>query len=143
MLVPKSALVFLALAWFPSYAVAGDTAKTSGSRVAIEKATNCSDNAAMELSPLTNETAEQVAKAAFEKCRPLWENANKIYFKENAPFSAEDVLKHPELTRDYAEYFAGESELAKKNSIEAWKPIEIDRLRLLVMEARLNRTPTQ
>jgi hypothetical protein len=55
----------------------------------------------------------------------------------------DDVAKHPELTRDYLEYLLGKSDLAKKNSMETWKPIEIDRLRLEVMEERLKRTPTQ
>jgi hypothetical protein len=144
MSVFKSAVALLALACFPGYAAAEDAVKGSATQVAIEKAKGCDDNVATAFSQLNNETAEEVAKAAFEKCFRLWFVANNVYFatssKDNLPFAADDVAKHPELT---GPYFKAVMEDSKKNSIEAWKAVEIDRLRLIVMDARLKNAPTR
>jgi hypothetical protein len=143
MSVPKSALLaFLALAWFPSYGVAGDAARSrsGGSQVVIEKARSCDDSAAITLSPLTNETAEEVAKAAFEECRPFWTSAAKLYAQEHSfNISAQEATNDPVLMSLYF------SDLVKnpEETVEKWKQSEIDKLRLLVMEARLKPTPTQ
>jgi hypothetical protein len=140
--ISKSALLaFFALACVPSCATADEAMKSSAAWPAIEKARDCDDAAAIAFSRLANESAEQVAKAAFDKCYATWDAANQLYFNTmpHYPYLTEkDIHKKIALLSLETQTFSTE---AARNNLEAWKAAEIDRLRVLVMETRLKNVP--
>jgi hypothetical protein len=143
MSVLKSALAVLALAWFPNCAVADDSAYRAA-KVAIEKAKSCDDDAATAFSRLTDESAEIVARAAFEKCLTVWQNANRVYFEEREkndrpPATEEQMRKNPYILSFSVKALNEDTE---ENSIENWKRPEIERLLVVIMDARLKSKPT-
>jgi hypothetical protein len=138
------ALVFLvALAWFPGCATAED-AKPRAAQLAIDNAKSCDDDIATRFSRLNNESAEIVARATFEKCLPVWQNAHKVYFEERAkndrrPYTDEELKRNPYLLSGAVDALNADTE---ENSIENWKRPEIERLLVMVMEARLKSART-
>jgi hypothetical protein len=139
----KSALLVFALTCVPSSVVADEALTSSAAWPAIEKARDCNDAAAMAFSQLKNESAEEVAKAAFDKCYAKWDDANKLYFNTRpAPprFTQKQINNNPWLLATQLE---AEHADAERNSIQAWRAVEIDRLRVLVMETRLKDAPAR
>jgi hypothetical protein len=137
MLVSKWALTFLALACVPSSVVAGEALNSSRAWPAIQKARDCNDAAAVAFSRLVNESAEEVAKAAFDKSYAFWDDANRLYFQTwpgSTRFTDKEMHANPWLLTMQIE---AEHADAERNDIAAWKAVEIDRLRVLVMETRL------
>ena len=105
-------------------------------KAAIAQARRCDDDAAKTFAQLANESADTVARAAFEKCRDSWMDANKKYFDGREPreFTDAEVKAHPDLPLAVLRATMQDS---KENSIESWKRAELDRLLVVVMEARL------
>jgi hypothetical protein len=140
MLVSNRALLALfAFISVPSFAVADEALKSSPAWPAIEKARNCDDGAATTFSQLKYESAEQVAKAAFDKCHALWDGAHEIYYQTSpTPPSPSEIPKNPWAYKVKWDLINADAE---RNAVEAWKAAEIDRLRVLVMETRLKNAP--
>jgi hypothetical protein len=105
-------------------------------KAALAQARRCDDDAARTFAQLANESADTVARAAFEKCRDSWMDANKKYFDGREPreFTDAEVKAHPDLP---LAILRATMQDAKENSVEAWKRAEVERLLVVVMEARL------
>lgn len=134
-------VVALALASLPNCGAAG-AAMDDAYQAAIDKAKSCDDQAALAFSKLDDETAEAVARAAFEKCRPLWVSADKA--NPDQPWvyhiTPEDVAKHPDLASDYLKQKLHPSSPEDRH-IDKWNQVEFERLLVFVMEARLKSLP--
>jgi hypothetical protein len=141
--VPKSALVLLTLACLPTSAAADSSVSSRAAQVAIEKARSCDDNAALTFSQINSESAYTVARAAFEKCLPVWEDANHVYLDEKKKadvrlYTDEELKRNLYLLSTAVRALLDDRE---QNSIENWKRREIERLLVVVLEAKLKNKP--
>jgi hypothetical protein len=129
-----------ALICVPSFVTADEALKSSAAWPAIEKARNCDDGTSIAFSQLKYESAEQVAKAAFDKCHALWDSAHEVYYQTSPkPPSPSEIPKNPWAYKVQLDLINADAE---RNTVEAWKATEIDRLRVLVMETRLKNAPS-
>lgn len=144
MTIFKSAFIALTISSFsvaPSFAtdarkVAAIKAKTDAANATISQARTCDDNAAQSFSQLAGEAADAVASASFDKCRDLWIRARREFDDAGGiiPFTDAEMKENSFLL---STWLTAQNADADRNSLDAWKHGEIDRLRPIVMDARL------
>jgi hypothetical protein len=85
------------------------------------------------------ESADTLAPAAFDKCVAQWSSATEKMIAARTPhFSAEEMKKIHFLLSETIETITRTSE---ENSVAAWRESEIRRLRVVILDARMNATP--
>ncbi|MFM9153244.1 MAG: hypothetical protein ACKOPC_06540 [Methylocystis sp.] len=114
------------------------SAKEAEATASIESAKRCDQETAEKYLKAVNEPADTVAVAAFDKCAELWAQASKsaiAYQSINiSSMSQKDVAGNPYLL---PETIRKNEAIEKQNSIETWREAEIKRLRILIIEKRL------
>ena len=114
------------------------SAKEAEVTASIESAKKCDQETAEKYLKAASEPADTIAVAAFDKCSESWAQASKsaiAYQSINiSSMSQKDVAGNPYLL---PETIRKNEAIEKQNSVETWREAEIKRLRILIIEKRL------
>lgn len=114
------------------------SAKEAEVTTSIESAKKCDQETAEKYLKVVSEPADTIAAAAFDKCTESWAQASKsaiAYQSINiSSMSQKDVAANPYLL---PETIRRNEAIEKQNSTETWREAEVKRLRILIIEKRL------
>ena len=112
--------------------------KEAEATASIDNAKKCDQETAEKYLKALSESADTIAAAAFDKCAESWAQASKLAIAYQAinvsSMSQKDVAGNPYLL---PETIRKNEAIEKQNSVETWREAEIKRLRILIIEKRL------